>query len=65
MSKINDFVIKIATVNGTAALHTALLAIGVRPDEEVAVSTLSFVAPANAIRYVGAWPVFMDAEPNG
>lgn len=53
----------VATVNGTAALHTALLVAGVRPDDEVLVSTLTFIAPANAIRYVGAWPVFIDAEP--
>jgi perosamine synthetase len=53
----------IATVNGTAALHIALLAAGVQPDDEVLVSTLSFIAPANAIRYAGAWPVFIDAEP--
>jgi perosamine synthetase len=53
----------VATVNGTAALHTALLVAGVRPDDEVLVSTLSFVAPANAVRYVGAWPVFVDSEP--
>jgi perosamine synthetase len=54
----------IATVNGTAALHIALLVAGVRPDDEVLVSTLTFISPANAIRYVGAWPVFMDAEPD-
>jgi len=53
----------VATVNGTAALHIALLVAGVQPDDEVLVSTLTFIAPANAIRYVGAWPVFMDAEP--
>jgi perosamine synthetase len=53
----------VATVNGTAALHTALLVAGVRPDDEVLVSTLTFIAPANAVRYVGAWPVFIDAEP--
>ncbi len=53
----------VATVNGTAALHIALLLAGVRPDDEVVVSTLTFIAPANAIRYVGAWPVFIDAEP--
>lgn len=52
----------VATVNGTAALHLALLAVGVRPDDEVLVSTLSFIAPANAVRYCGAWPVFIDAE---
>jgi perosamine synthetase len=54
----------VATVNGTAALHIALLVAGVQPDDEVLVSTLTFIAPANAIRYTGAWPVFMDAEPD-
>ena len=53
----------VATCNGTAALHIALLVAGVQPDDEVLVSTLTFIAPANAIRYVGAWPVFMDTEP--
>lgn len=52
----------VAAVNGTAALHLALLAVGVKPDDEVLVSTLSFIAPANAVRYCGAWPVFIDAE---
>jgi len=40
----------------------ALLVAGVKPDDEVLVSTLTFIAPANAIRYVGAWPVFVDAD---
>jgi perosamine synthetase len=54
----------VATVNGTSALHTALLVAGVQPEEEVLVSTLTFIAPVNAIRYAGAWPVFIDAEPD-
>ena len=54
----------VATCNGTAALHIALLVTGVQPDDEVLVSTLTFISPANAIRYVGAWPVFIDAEPD-
>ena len=53
----------VAAVNGTSALHVSLLVAGVQPDDEVLVSTLTFIAPANAIRYAGAWPVFMDAEP--
>ena len=53
----------VATVNGTAALHAALLAAGIGEHDEVIVSTLTFIAPANAIRYVGAWPVFVDADP--
>jgi perosamine synthetase len=49
--------------NGTTALHLALLALGVDPDDEVIVPTLTFVATANAVRYCGAHPVFIDAEP--
>jgi perosamine synthetase len=52
----------IATASGTAALHTALRVAGVAPNDEVLVSTLTFIAPANAIRYLGAWPTFIDAE---
>jgi perosamine synthetase len=53
----------VATVNGTSALHIALLLAGVERDDEVLVSTLTFIAPANAIRYANAWPVFIDSEP--
>lgn len=53
----------VATASGTAALHIALIVAGVGTDDEVLVSTLTFIAPVNAIRYVGAWPVFIDAEP--
>jgi perosamine synthetase len=52
----------VATVNGTASLHIALLVAGVQPQDEVLVSTLTFIAPANAVRYAGAFPVFIDAE---
>ncbi len=52
----------VATNSGTAALHIALLVAGVQPDDEVLVSALTFIAPANAVRYVGAWPIFIDAE---
>ena len=53
----------VATSTGTAALHIALLVAGVKPDDEVLVSDLTFIAPANAIRYANAWPVLIDAEP--
>ena len=53
----------IAAVNGTAALHVALIVAGVEPDEEVLIPALTFIAPANATRYIGAWPVFIDVEP--
>jgi perosamine synthetase len=52
----------VATVNGTAALHVALLCAGVEPGDEVLVSDLTFIAPANAIRYAGAHPVFIDVD---
>lgn len=53
----------IATVNGTAALLLALRVAGVVPDDEIIVSDLTFIAPANAVRYLGAWPVFIGPEP--
>src|SRR5437879_3985826 len=52
----------VATASGTAALHTALLLAGVRPLDEVVVPSLTFIAPANAVRYVGAWPTFVDVD---
>lgn len=52
----------VAVASGTAAIHLALLAVGVEPDDEVLVSSMTFIAPANAIRYAGAWPVFMDSD---
>ena len=52
----------VAMVNGTAALHIGLIVAGVEPDDEVVLSDLTFIAPANAVRYVGAHPVFVDAE---
>ena len=54
----------VAAVNGTAALQIALLVAGIKPNDEVLISTLTFIAPANAVRYVGAWPIFIDAEPD-
>jgi len=53
----------VATVNGTAALHVALLVAGVEAGDEVLVPALTFAATANAVRYCGAVPVFMDSEP--
>lgn len=50
----------VATVNGTAALHVALLVAGVSRDSLVITQPLTFVATCNAIRYCGADPVFID-----
>ena len=53
----------VSTNTGTAALHLALLALGIGPGDEVLVPALTFVASANVVRYVGATPVFVDADP--
>ena len=52
----------VAVVNGTAALHVALLLAGVKPGDEVLVPTLTFVATTNAVAYSGAVPHFVDSE---
>jgi len=52
----------IATVNGTAALHTAILLAGVKPGDEVISQALTFIATCNAISYSGADPVFVDVD---
>lgn len=54
----------VATVNGTAALHTALIMAGVQSGDEVITQALTFVATANAIRYIGANPIFVDVDEN-
>ena len=52
----------ISVSNGTAALHLALAALGVKAGDEVIVPSLTFVATANAVRYLGAEPVFADVD---
>jgi perosamine synthetase len=52
----------IACCNGTVALHLALLALDIGPGDEVIVPTITFVATANAVHYVGATPVFAESE---
>jgi dTDP-4-amino-4,6-dideoxygalactose transaminase len=48
----------------TTALHIALVALGVRPGDDVVTVSHSFIATANCIRYCGARPVFVDVEPS-
>lgn len=52
----------VAVSSGTAGLHLSLLAIGIAPGDEVIVPSFTFIAAANAVRYVGAKPVFVDIE---
>lgn len=52
-----------AVSSGTTALHLALLAVGVRPSDEVITVSHSYIATANSIRYCGARPVFVDVDP--
>jgi len=52
----------VALSSGTAALHLSLRLLGIQPGDEVLTSTLTFVATANAIRYVGAEPIFIDSD---
>jgi perosamine synthetase len=52
----------IAAMNGTSALHIALILAGVKDDEEVITQALTFIATANAITYAGAKPVFIDVD---
>ena len=53
----------VALSSGTAALHLALILLGVGKGDRVIVPTLTFAATANAVRYVGAEPVFVDCDP--
>lgn len=53
----------IAVSSCTAALHLALHVLGIGPGDEVVVPSFSFIASANAVRYVGATPVFADVDP--
>jgi perosamine synthetase len=52
----------VAVSSGTAGLHLALLAFGIGPGDEVIVPSFTFIAVANAVRYVGAEPVFADID---
>ena len=52
----------VATMNGTSALHIALLLAGVQPNDYVIVSNITFVASANSIKYTGADPILIDAD---
>ena len=54
----------VALSAGTAAVHLALIACGVKPGDEVCVQSFTFCASSHPITYLGATPVFIDSEPN-
>lgn len=54
----------VAVVNGTAALHMACFAAGIKEGDEVIVSPMTFAASANCVLYCGGTPVFVDIDPN-
>jgi perosamine synthetase len=54
----------VAVSSGTAALHAAMYAIGIGPDDEVVVTPITFAASANCVVYQGGIPVFSDVEPD-
>ena len=54
----------VAVSSGTAALHLCVRALGIGPGDEVIVPSFTFIAAANAIRYEGATPVFVDIDPH-
>ncbi len=62
ISKYTGAKYAVATVNGTSALHIALLLAGVKNNDEVITQPLTFVATCNAINYIGAHPIFIDVD---
>lgn len=54
----------LACSSGSTALHLALLALGVRPGDEVIIPSLTYIATANAVAYCGAKPVLVDVDPD-
>lgn len=62
MSSITGTSYSVAVVNGTNALHIALLLVGLQREDEVLTQSLTFVATCNAISYIGASPVFIDVD---
>ncbi|MFQ5786461.1 MAG: aminotransferase class I/II-fold pyridoxal phosphate-dependent enzyme, partial [Thermodesulfobacteriota bacterium] len=54
----------LATTSCTTALHLALLATGIKPGDEVLIPSFTFVATANAVKYIGARPVLIDINLN-
>jgi perosamine synthetase len=54
----------VAMVNGTSALHLCLMLMGVKRDDYVVIPNITFVATANAVKYLGAEPILIDTDPD-
>ncbi|WP_338668950.1 DegT/DnrJ/EryC1/StrS family aminotransferase [Pseudodesulfovibrio methanolicus] len=63
VSRLSGVAHGVAVSSGTAALHCAMHALGIRPGDEVIVPPLTFSATANCVRYLGGTPVFADIDP--
>ena len=64
IKKITKSKYVVSTINGTSAIHIGLKALGVQSNDEVLLPTISFIAPANAVLYIGAIPHFVDSDLN-
>lgn len=64
LCKVTKAKYAVAVSNGTAALHIACLALGIKEGDEVIVSSITFAASANCVRYCGGTPVFADIRPD-
>jgi len=62
LSKFTGSKYCVAVSSGTSALHLALLSLGIKENEEIIIPTITFIAPVNAINYIGAKPIFMDVD---
>jgi perosamine synthetase len=62
-AEICDAKAAVSVNNGTAALHLAVVALGLQPGDEVILPSLTYVATANAVRYAQGIPVFVDVDP--
>lgn len=64
VAEFHDAPHALSVINGTAALHLALVSLGVGPGDEVIVPDFTFAATANAVLHAGASPVFVDVDPD-
>ena len=61
-SRLNKAKYCVSVNTGTSALHLGLLSLGIKPGDEVILPSISFIASAAAVKYVGAEPVFVDVS---